>query len=478
MGVALGLAAGCASLPGRGGGAPTAPCGVRSDWGPLYSRMTDIEGHDRLRILGPLWERRTGPDSRQTLHAFRPIYARERDAAGWIHHDLLYPLGTGSTLGHDTEWRVLVGWYQDYDIRDPESAWRLMILPFYFQGRSKEGEDYFAIFPFGGRIDDLLFRDRIDFALFPLWMRSEFRGIETVNWLFPVFARTDDPRLRQLRIFPFYGKIQRRDYYRKRFVMWPFWTDAVWSYPRSYGSGFVLFPLYGQIKLSDQSSWMVIPPFFRHTRGARLEGGYYPWPFIQIENGQRRKFYIWPLYGHRHQSGMSYRFLLWPLVHQYRMDRGDRSLDTYKILPFVFTEREHIRYPDSGAGAPPPARRVELWPLGAWDRPSSGPERLRIPDLWPGRNMEPIDRSWAPWWTLYRMDRHAGDVDCEALWGLYRHRRRGPEARHLSLFPLFERTRDNRAGKSHVSWSMLKGLIARHEEDGDARYRVLYVFTF
>ncbi len=478
LGLPFCLMAGCASLSPPAGDADLAPCGVRSDWGPLYSRMTDVEDRDRQRILGPLWERRTGPSKNQTLHALRPFYAREHAVSGWIHHDLLYPLGTGSTLGDDTEWRVLIGWYQDYDTGDPESAWRLMILPIYFQGRSKGGEDYFAIFPLGGRIRDLLLRDRIDFALFPLWMRSEVNGIETVSLLFPIFARTNDPRLRQLRVFPFYGKIQRRDQYRKRFVMWPIWTDAVWSYPRSYGSGFVLFPLYGRIRLSDQSAWLVLPPFFRHNRSTRLVGGYYPWPFVQVEQGQRHKFYIWPLYGHRHQSGISYRFLLWPLVHQYRLDRGDRSLDTFKILPFFYSERERIRYPETETGAAPPARRLELWPLGEWDCPSAGPRRICIPDLWPGRNLKPVDRSWAPWWTLYRMDRSGADVDCEALWGLYRHRRYGTEARHFSLFPFYERTRDNRAGKSYASWSMLKGLLAREENNGETRHRVLYVFTF
>ncbi len=473
----LWLASGCASLSSRDGAVHPAPCGVRSDWGPLYSRMTDLEGRDRQRILGPLLERSLGPTN-QTLHAVRPLYAREREATGWTHHDLLYPLGTGSTLGNDTEWRVLVGWYQDYDTSNPASAWRLMVLPIYFQGRTREGDHYFAIFPIGGTIGDFLFRDRIDFALFPLWMRSEVRGIETVNWLFPVFARTDDPRLRQLRIFPFYGRTQRRDYYRKRFVLWPIWTDAVWTYRNSHGRGFVFFPFYGRLQLSDQSSWMVFPPFFRHSWSAQLSSGFYPWPFVQVESGTREKFYLWPLFGYRAQAGYRYRFLLWPLIHQTRTDRGDRDLHTFKALPFVYHETERIRYPDPSRKAPPPAGRFELWPLGAWDRPSAGPERVRVPDLWPGRNMPAIDRSWAPWWTLYRLDRRGPDADSEALWGFYRHIRRGDQASHLSLFPLFERTRDERAGTSHASWSILKGLLAREEDDGRARVRLLYVFTF
>lgn len=477
LAVPLAMASGCASMAKRGGAAEARPCGVHTDWGPIYSRMTDLEGHDRQQVLGPIFERSIGPTN-QTLHAVRPFYARQREASGWVHHDLLYPLGTGSTLGHDTEWRVLVGWYQDFDTSDPESAWRLMVLPIYFQGRTRDGDNYFAVFPIGGCIGDLFFRDRIDFVLFPLWMRSEVRGIETVNWLFPIIARTDDPRLRQLRIFPFYGKIQRRDYYRKRFVMWPIWTDAVWTYRYSAGRGFVFFPFYGRLRLSDQSAWMVFPPFFRHSSSAQMSSGFYPWPFVQVEHGQREKFYLWPLFGYRNQAGFSYRFLLWPLINQTRTDRGDRELRTFRAIPFIYSESERIRYPNPASKAPPPARRFEFWPLAAWDQPSTGPERLRIPDLWPGRNMPAIDRSWAPWWTLYRRDRMGPDADSEALWGFYRHSRRGDAASHLSLFPLFEQTRDARAGKSYAYWSILKGLLSREEEDGQARYRVLYVFSF
>jgi hypothetical protein len=469
-------ACGCASFgPAAGEGRRAPAAGVRSDWGPFYSHYEDAAGAVRRRSAGPFWESRAAETNR--LDALRPLYARSRTGDGWRHTDLLWPVGSVSTLGPDVQSRFLLAYYHDYDRTDPDGAWRFMLLPVYYQGRSKAGHPYFAIFPLGGRVEDFLFKDRIDFALFPLWVHSEIAGIETDSWLFPIYARTDDPRQKRLRIFPFYGQVRMRNHYKKTFVLWPLWSEAEWYYRQSFGSGYLLFPLYGRIRLSDQESWMVLPPFFRYSTGQRGESGYFPWPLVQWERGQRNKLYLWPLYGRRDQSGLSYRFILWPVYHHSRVERPDHVLRTHKVLPFVYTESKTRPYPPGGTD-PRIARRVEIWPLCSWERDATA-RRLRFPDLWPGRDPPPVERSWAPCWTLFEHDINGDGADTELLWGLVRRLRRdGGAAAHVSLFPLFERTRDERDGRMHRSWSVLKGLVAREEEDGAARIRLLYFIEF
>ena len=54
--------------------------------------------------------------------------------------------------------------------------------------------------------------------------------------------------------------------------------------------------------------------------------------------------------------------------------------------------------------------------------------RFRTLLLWPLRHTAPVEREYAPLWTIYQHTRAGANTDDEVLWGLFRHQRRGATA--------------------------------------------------
>lgn len=455
------------------------------DFGPLISRRQDVHGTMRLRALGPLFERATAEEGSR-LTAVRPMYSRS------VHPDLersrseyLWPVGYSKAFRDEHSGRVLLAFWTRFDVEDPESRYRFWLIPFYFQGRDIHGERYAALFPIGGRIHEFLGRDQIEFILFPLYARTTLKEVESHSVLWPIIGYTDGRGIYRARVFPFYGQNRHRDRYNKKFVLWPFWTSAEYYYPGSSGSGYILFPLWGRLRLDDQRSWMVLPPFFRVSRGDRVNMVLAPWPIFQRRTGEIRQTWIWPLWGVRSMRGVESRFFLWPFLHQERIDRGDEVAQRLVLLPFYYSDvrRERVLFPAPlDEDATPPRAEItanyqKIWPLVSYER--QGEEtRFRMLSLWPLRRTASIERNYAPFWTLLQHVRLGDRSDTELLWGVFRREREGEDRVYTSIFPLINWEQDHRPGQDRRRWSVLKGLIGAERDATTARYRFLYLFRW
>lgn len=471
------LAAGCRTT--APGGAAPAAARTEWDWGPIASRLTDVHGHDRLRAAGPFFERTRDPATDRRFFAARPLYAQVSDPKSrWTYRDVCWPLAAGKSLDKEMSWRVALVWYQDFDTSDPHSRWRLWALPFYFQGRDAQGRAYAAVFPVGGRIREFLWLDRVDFVLWPLWVQLAQSGVRSNTVLWPIFSETKGKGIYRVRVFPIYGRSAQRDAYVKKFVLWPIFTSARYNYPRSSGYGFMLVPLYGQIRLTDQESYLFLPPLFRYTRGERQNLVNAPWPFVQIGWGETRRLWLWPLYGRQRRPGVATDFALWPIGWRERIDRPGAVFRAWKVLPFVQYERETLRRPPPGE--PEVSKRyLRVWPLFSYER-RGAESRLRALELLPFRNPPPVERSWAPLWTLFETTALGDARDTELLWGLYRRQTRGDRAARTSVFPLIEWQwiRAAPGAPPERSWSVLKGLLAVESWEACRHVRVLYFLRF
>ena len=437
------------------------------DLGCLYSTDTAQDGMGMTEALGPVLEWRNSPDGTYR-HAIRPFFVHERDARGRDMLDLLWPVGTISKWKGETTWRFLTAFGVDPDNEDPGSPYRTWILPLLFFGRNAEGEGYTALFPLGGRIDGFMGRD-VAFVLFPLYARSRLKDLETHYFPWPLISRTTGDDFYQYRVFPFYGRSSKRNAWDKRFVLWPFWTSAHYYYPGSSGSGFVLFPIVGHVKLENQETWMILPPFFRRSVGPNGHEGCYPWPFIQTSSGKVDKLYVWPLYGRKTEGQVQRSFWLWPFIWQRHDVWKPTETDRFRVFPVFYAEAS--RRTDTPSKVTD--RYVSVWPLLSYVRSQDDYKRVRVLDLWPFRNTPPIERNLAPWWTLYRYERHANGRDNELLWGIARWGRAKEGDRYGSLFPLISWTRDPESN-THREWDFLKGLIGYRRSETGREYRFLY----
>lgn len=442
---------------------------IRTDWGPFYASWTDVHGNERHRALGPFYDHTETPDGWEA-RAIRPLFhGWGREEPRVTRNEFLWPLGTWRQRENSSYWRFLLAFRWNWDVDDPESRHRSWLFPFVFSGRSIEGKDYFAVFPFGGTIREFLFWDRIRFVLFPLYVNSRINDVEAKTWLWPFISKTEGEGVRRFRVFPFYGYNEREGRGRKTFVLWPFWNQVRYTTPGASGFGWILFPVVGHLKLTDQETWWVVPPLFRVSVGEEQNRVYGPWPFVQKESGETEKFYLWPFYGRKVIGGVDQRFFLWPLGRHEKIERPESETTRTWLLPFY---RRYVTQSDSEAVEP--SAWTKVWPLFSHLSKNEGAVRKTVvPDFNPMRG-GPIERNFAPFWHLYVRQEVEGHVDTEVLWGLYRGVKRGESYQYRSLFPLFSWSREKEGGH----FSLLKGLISRRRQGDENSWRILYLFRF
>jgi len=478
----------------------------------------------------------------KTFAAVRPFYSRVGDEENRrVLQDFLWPVAMHKDFLGETYWRVLCAFGHDFDNTRPGGRFRFILFPFVYAGRDIHGERYFAVFPVGGKVNEFLGRDTIRFVLFPLYMYSAINDVKTTDVIWPFVSWTTGHDVSRFRVFPLYGQSGKGDVWKKRFVVWPVWTSAHYAYPDGQtGGGFVLWPLFGHARLTDQTSWMFLPPFFRwswNDKGYR--SGNTPWPFVQYSyggKGRAEKLFLWPLWGARSTEAYRSSFFLWPLGSSLDVDRGPYRLHQFSFFPFVFYEKKEARGQRSEVRGQPPSptgygvpgrsevrgveseladgqeveaqgsntefqvssfesvsntpslhhsitptnpvvtgRYFKLWPLASYLREDDA-TRIRLLDLWPGKQLSAIERNLAPLWTLYSHVRVGGAGEDEVLWGLFRRSNDGQGRRHLSLFPLF--SCDRSAADDSRRWSFLMGLMGYKREGLRKTYRVLYFLSF
>lgn len=457
------------------------------DWGFLASRHPDLHGVWHTKAAGPFFEA-VATTNGPTLEAWRPFYATaEHPALGRANQEYLWPIAQSRKIGDQSVWRCLVFMGFNHDLTTNQPRQRTWILPFYFSGRDSTGATYHAVFPFGGNIHEFLGRDAIHFVLFPLYSTSRLNDLRTRNWLWPFISVTHGEGTYRFRVLPFYAHSVRAGQYDKKFYLWPFWSQVRYDDPHHPGGGFMLWPLYGQMKVPGQVTRWYLPPFFKFAHAPKMDVVHAPWPFVQYarskvpgqplgplfgrtNEAELAKLYLWPFWGRKQVGIVDRSFALWPFVWWQTAARADRVQHRFQIAPLLFAQREV-----STSNQQVVARYHRVWPLYSYRR--EGPEsRFRTLELWPFAQNGAVERNWAPLWTLYSRHRLDDQVDTEVLWGLYRDLNRGPASRHVSLFPFYEQTR--RAEGPRASWSVLKGLVGRERVGSHVRWRLLYFLTF
>jgi len=227
------------------------------------------------------------------------------------------------------------------------------------------------------------------------------------------------------------------------FDIWPlYFSRETGEKATSYQA---MMPIYGEVIQrfnQDRLKWVLFPLYGRFEK-AGVTTTTTPWPFVKTVSGEgHRGFEIWPLGGHREQTGVSRDpFALWPLLYRQasKLDTDSPSLKT-GFLPFYALDQS-------------PGYRSEtyLWPLfGYVDRTAPYQYHARH-FLWPlwvqGRGDDRHINRWAPFYSHSRIKDHDKTW---VLWPLWRQATwNDPKLRHerrqLLYFIFNETTQHDRA---------------------------------
>ncbi len=380
--------------------------------------------------LGPFFEYRA---TRQggTFWALRPFYAKLSDPVSDTRvTDAVWPLATFHRDREQSWWRLLLAYGSDNDITREDSAWKAALFPLWFQGRSRQGEDYWALFPLYGHQPHFLLMDDIDFFLFPLYLNYEVNGVERDYYLWPIFSRTgEQPGVKRTGVFPIYGETDKRGVEEHCYAFWPFWTSAVYS-GRNPGSSWMLFPLCGRVKREKEQQTLVLPPFFSKAETDAAVRWRLPWPFIEtLTAPDVKKRSFWPLYGSVDRDDERRWYAAWPLIEHFDLSsRGGRT-ERSRFFPFYVDEKVYRKEPEQEEERLVASYR-RIWPLYARET-EEGKSRERVLAFSLIRYSGGIERNWAPFWTLYERTEQAGAGCHDALWGLLKYRKVSQPERDL-----------------------------------------------
>ena len=475
LGVAATLGAACGSLP-----LPSVDLREwhlpEADLNPLLRIQHRPDGAVEIEALGPFIDVRQGPEG--LSHAFRPLYQYkqwlEDDGTPLDSTDVIAPFWRHESRKNGSRARFWpLFWWDTRDDFPGGRRWTSILFPFFWAGDGPADDDgYFAFWPLGGRIRGMFGLHTYDFALWPLFMRTRMDVSEdAVSWTVLLGGgwTTGGPRDGSWRALPFYrhrlwrapdGTL-RTDQHT---VLWPFFT---WGYDHmdttpSERTG--VWPLYSR---EDSDSWYrttVLWPFFRWNR-ERVEQDpdfFYdlPWPLFRwsrVDDSER--FRLFPIYSRYDAEEVSSRAWMLAFVRDMRWP-GREAEPTQRarmVFPFWFSGFDEG---DRGRDS-----HRQLWPLAHEQRTAAGGLDIGLLSITPARHvpfMRPIEESWQPLFTLWRVQSDGEVTETRAAWDLYFHRI-GPEGESLSV-PFYAR-RPEGPGRSVTRWGW-GAITTRRDELG------------
>lgn len=426
-------------------------------WPVLVRQEDSAHGRpDQTSHLGPFIAR-TERDSTRIL-SLRPLWTSFHNMeTGETSAHILYPLLNWGDRGNDQSGHGLnLVQYRHDAVRDDTF---FQVFPFLFSRQAAEPEhSYFALWPVGGVLKNRFGRDRITFAAWPLFVRTERRGDEVrVHVPYPFVQTLRGPHSRGFGLWPLFGRFERDGHYQHTWALWP----VGYHYRDRMERGvpyvrFGLWPLFHRETADGLFSASFVWPFFGYTREAEPRPVYsenrYFWPFLVQGRGEEKHVNRWlPVYANETRPGQAKRWYLWPLLKRENFTEPGLDRDRTTLLFFVYRD-EQQRF----AGTT--ARLAFLWPLaGYWDD-GFGHRQLQLLDplsvFFPSN--QKIKENWSPLFAVYRLDERAGNRRHSLLWDLLVWERDADGLSAFYLGPLVEWVRD-----SH--WGVLRGL-----RDGEA----------
>ena len=425
--------------------------------GPLALEFElTLESGRRTQILGPLFSHEIQSESvERTWPPFmRYRFDRGLDSAEF---DLLYPLIGYRRFGAEYRFQMIqLLSFSGGQTQSENAKHRVTFFPFYFQQRSAEpGQNYTALLPFYGHIENHLFRDEINFILAPLYLQSRKKDVVTDNYLMPFFHLRHGNSLTGWQLWPLVGNEQKEvttrtnsldeveilSGHKKFFLLWPiFFREALDLGTTNSKTVNALLPFYNLERSPARDSSAYLWPFFTFTndREKQYREQDLCGPLLAFARGEGKTMNrVWPLFGHARNAIFTNNFYLWPLykynsVYAPPLHRERRRIGFYLYSDLI------ERNLDSGATL----HRTECWPLFTYRQDPNGNQRLQILAIW-----EPIlptntgiQKTYSPFWSLWRSEKNGktGVTSQSLLWNLYR-RDATPTTKKCSLlFGLFQ----------------------------------------
>lgn len=417
---------------------PGTHAGENNLWPLLVEQEQSLVGRDdQWSSLGPIGG--YAERERRDVFSVRPFFTRFVDReSGYKERYFLYPMAAWKEKGPIRNGNVFA--FTQYRRNEELETTFYQNFPFFFYNRTPDPEsNYFAFFPFGGTLKNRFWRDRIDFAAWPLFVRTK-RGDEVrTHTPYPFIQRLKGPQSRGFGLWPLYGQFERDEDYQHSWALWPLhyhYRDQL-DQPVPYVR-FGMLPFYHRETAAGLRSESFLWPFFGYTRERDPRPDYaenrYLWPLLVQGHGEEKFINRWmPVFTHEGREGYEKRWFMWPTLKV--EDFSEPGLDRRRTSFLYFLYRD-----DRQRFAGREARLTTLWPLVSYWNDGAGRSQMQVPDpltvFFPGN--QKIKENWSPLFALYRHDERAGNRRHSLLWDFLVWERDQSGLRSFHLGPLFE----------------------------------------
>ena len=418
-----------------------------------------IGSGQRTEILGPLYYHELD-ESNRTI-AFPPFFSREKDPTIPATQDnILYPLFR--IVKYQTQYRAqflqIISFSGGENSRTNgfHEARRFTIFPLYFQQRGPYTNDnYTAVVPFYGHLQNRLFRDRIFFVMFPIYGQTWKKDVVNYNYVWPFFNVRHGDGMSGWQFWPLYGSehkvvttvtnnwdiIETVGGHDQYFALWPFYfhenNNIGTENPEKIRT---LIPFYIVVRSPHRDETCILWPFFNtiDDRVKKYREHEMPWPFIVVARGEGKTMTrVFPFFQKAYNDTYRDNFYIWPL-YTYKSTYAP-PLDRHRTrILFFFYQDIADRNTETGHED----RQWHLWPLFVRHEYLDGSTRLQL--IAPLESILPsspaIERNWSPLWSIWRQENNpnTGANSQSFLWNLYR-RDASPDAKKIScLFGLYQ----------------------------------------
>jgi len=425
---------------------------------PLFTEVSSAGGGTVVDALGGAILTRRDASGRAFVRAVRPFWFEDTPNEKVQLTRFLVPFGNGVETPSQETWRLLPIYHYNRRVLDGKEQRTLIALPGIYWSE-REGRILRAWFPFAGVLEVFLSFDRIEFVLWPIWIRTERHGRVTTSFLWPIFSYTKNAGGPSWCVWPLYGRNYRAGMWDRRFFLWPVFHvqhNNLDGGPDQQETKWMVWPLLGRTQRGSYRGTTVLWPFFGYSRDP--ETGFWawdgPWPLVRFQRGGKGDYErsrVWPFYGYYRGDGIELHSYLWPFLGTRHEEYRDLEKDSEYLIP-LWQYRRTLRRSDGRT-----TERRKLWPI-FW-LATDGPNRsFAFPALNPLWHTPAIDRAYAWIWELFTENRTPRTRRQRSWLGLWRRELDEYEDR-ASLAGLWARRKYRRDGERVRETSLLFGLL-------------------
>ena len=401
----------------------------------------------------------------------RPFAARY-EHADKIDDYFLYPMGCAHREKDRLNWSCLLG-LTNYSLwKDGGRFYRQgNFVPFYFFKRGFGAEnDYAAVWPLGGTVKNFLGKERADWFLWPLWVKTQNANVKNYWFPWPLI----NYRCGQAHGFAFYplgGHFFQKDVYDVRYFLWPLGYDCKDYKNQVFKKGFL--PLYAYEKSHNVDDLSIVWPIWGHRKEVRpnYEEHRLLWPLWVQGRGEERYVNRWaPFYTFSKdlKCKKDKTWFFWPFFKQQNWQQEGIDIYQEQFLYFIFWHQEQKSHREQKfLGS-----KTHFWPIYSYWKNGEDHEQLQMLSpfevFFPTNNV--VRDIYTPMFNLYRYEKKGGTVRQSLLFGLIKECR-NEDGVHLHCgFCL-----DYKNTKQEKSFSFLKGLVEYKKVNGRNTAKLFWI---